>query len=106
MSQLERASQKHSERVIAEGDNCMPPVVPNPHQCPGEPGFSERAKIEGYNMGSGSENIAQGQTTCQSAVESWMSSEGHRAAIMNTDYKDIGCGMKNNLWTCMFGLVG
>lgn len=36
------------------------------------------------------ENIAQGQTTAQQAVSSWMGSSGHRANILNRRHRRIG----------------
>lgn len=36
------------------------------------------------------ENIAQGQTTAQQAVSSWMNSSGHRANILNRRHRRIG----------------
>ncbi|NEE25044.1 CAP domain-containing protein, partial [Streptomyces sp. SID7982] len=39
------------------------------------------------------ENIARGQADAQAVVEGWMNSEGHRANILNCDYKTIGIGV-------------
>ena len=38
------------------------------------------------------ENIAIGQGTPESVMESWMNSEGHRANILDTEYTQIGVG--------------
>lgn len=38
------------------------------------------------------ENIAAGQITPEMVVEDWMSSEGHRANILNPDFTKIGVG--------------
>ena len=40
----------------------------------------------------GGENIARGQATAQEVMDAWMNSEGHRANILNCDYKTIGVG--------------
>lgn len=40
----------------------------------------------------GGENIARGQATAQEVMDSWMNSEGHRANILNCDFKKIGVG--------------
>ncbi|WP_405190028.1 CAP domain-containing protein [Streptomyces anulatus] len=44
-------------------------------------------------QGLGAENIARGQADAQAVMEGWMNSEGHRANILNCDYKTIGIGM-------------
>ena len=38
------------------------------------------------------ENIAMGQTSASGVMKSWMSSEGHKANILNSDFKSIGVG--------------
>ncbi|MDX3097322.1 CAP domain-containing protein [Streptomyces sp. ME01-24h] len=40
----------------------------------------------------GGENIARGQATAQDVMDAWMNSEGHRANILNCDFKKIGVG--------------
>ncbi|MDX5572739.1 CAP domain-containing protein, partial [Streptomyces sp. ID01-9D] len=44
-------------------------------------------------QGLGAENIARGQADAQAVMEAWMNSEGHRANILNCDYKAIGIGV-------------
>lgn len=50
------------------------------------------------------ENIAKGQRTPQEVVTAWMNSSGHRANILNANYKKIGVGYvaSGNYWTQMF----
>jgi uncharacterized YkwD family protein/spore coat assembly protein SafA len=53
------------------------------------------------------ENIASGQPTAVEAMNSWMSSSGHRANILNSMYNQIGVGVArdNNgklYWTQIF----
>ena len=38
------------------------------------------------------ENIAAGQTSCEMVMQQWMNSPGHRANILNKNYKYIGVG--------------
>lgn len=38
------------------------------------------------------ENIAAGQATPEMVVEAWLNSEGHRANILNPDFKKLGVG--------------
>ncbi|WP_260692587.1 CAP domain-containing protein [Streptomyces sp. BHT-5-2] len=40
----------------------------------------------------GGENIARGQADAHSVMDSWMSSPGHRANILNCEYKSLGVG--------------
>ncbi|MFC8725524.1 CAP domain-containing protein [Streptomyces bacillaris] len=44
-------------------------------------------------QGLGAENIARGQADAQAVMDAWMNSEGHRANILNCDYKTIGIGV-------------
>ncbi|CRK62107.1 Allergen V5/Tpx-1 related [Alloactinosynnema sp. L-07] len=67
----------------------------------------DRIKAEGYTKGGG-ENIAAGQATPKSVMESWMKSPGHRANILNCDFKELGVGMAKGgsyriYWTQAFG---
>ncbi|WP_436494476.1 CAP domain-containing protein [Actinokineospora sp. HUAS TT18] len=67
----------------------------------------DRMKAEGYAKGGG-ENIAAGQSTPKSVMESWMNSPGHRANILNCDFKELGVGMAKGgsyriYWTQAFG---
>ncbi|WP_392751238.1 CAP domain-containing protein [Streptomyces sp. LN590] len=57
--------------------------------------------------GLGGENIARGQADAQAVMASWMNSEGHRANILNCDYKTLGVGVHYGSggpwWTQDFG---
>ncbi|WEH37657.1 CAP domain-containing protein [Streptomyces sp. AM 4-1-1] len=57
--------------------------------------------------GLGGENIARGQADAQTVMNSWMASEGHRANILNCDYKTLGVGVHFGTggpwWTQDFG---
>ncbi|MEU0102354.1 CAP domain-containing protein [Streptomyces sp. NPDC006267] len=44
-------------------------------------------------QGLGAENIARGQADARAVMTAWMNSEGHRANILNCDYKTIGIGI-------------
>lgn len=58
----------------------------------------------GLSYRTAGENIAYGQRTPQAVVNAWMNSDGHRANILNTSYKQIGVGYAANghYWTQMF----
>lgn len=49
------------------------------------------------------ENIAKGQNSPKSVIDSWMASQGHRENILNQNYKKIGIGYCNGYWVQNFG---
>ncbi|MFG2870028.1 CAP domain-containing protein [Streptomyces sp. NPDC048338] len=55
----------------------------------------------------GGENIARGQVDAAAVMQSWMGSDGHRANILNCDFKTIGVGVHfadgGPWWTQDFG---
>ncbi|CAM5669766.1 CAP domain-containing protein [Streptomyces aurantiogriseus] len=55
----------------------------------------------------GGENIARGQTDAAAVMEAWMNSPGHRANILNCDFKTLGVGVHfgsgGPWWTQNFG---
>lgn len=74
------------------------------HICPGEPDVTQRMRNAGYPVMSGGENIGKGFGTPAAMLEGWLASEGHRAALLNTYWPDIGCGYLADgaLWSCEF----
>jgi len=53
---------------------------------------ASRIKAEGYNGTTWGENIAAGQRTPEAVMNAWMNSSGHRANILNANFKEIGIG--------------
>ncbi|WP_406455285.1 CAP domain-containing protein [Streptomyces sp. NBC_00876] len=57
--------------------------------------------------GLGGENIARGQADAAAVMAAWMNSDGHRANILNCDYKTLGVGVHFGAggpwWTQDFG---
>ncbi|GAB2447498.1 CAP domain-containing protein [Streptomyces incanus] len=55
----------------------------------------------------GGENIARGQATAAAVMEAWMDSPGHKANILNCDFKTLGVGVHfgsgGPWWTQNFG---
>jgi uncharacterized protein YkwD len=55
----------------------------------------------------GGENIARGQADAAAVMEAWMNSPGHRANILNCDFKTLGVGVHLGAggpwWTQDFG---
>ncbi|MBD2771080.1 CAP domain-containing protein [Iningainema tapete] len=79
-------------------------------------GIGDRAKAAGYTYSFIGENIGAGQATAQGIVSSWMNSPGHKAQILNPNYREIGVGYYylandtgkvnyNHYWTVGFGKV-
>ena len=52
----------------------------------------ERMRRTGYNWTACAENVAAGYDSPASVVAGWMASSGHRANILNPNYKDVGAG--------------
>ncbi|MER7520259.1 CAP domain-containing protein [Streptomyces sp. NPDC126499] len=67
--------------------------------------WSRAAKAGITNLGA--ENIARGQVDAAAVMKSWMASDGHRANILNCDYKELGVGVHfaegGPWWTQDFG---
>ncbi|GGT01548.1 MULTISPECIES: CAP domain-containing protein [Streptomyces] len=66
----------------------------------------DRAEAAGIS-GLGGENIARGQADAAAVMDAWMNSEGHRANILNCDFKTLGVGVHfgsgGPWWTQDFG---
>lgn len=66
----------------------------------------DRASKAGVS-GLGGENIARGQADAAAVMKAWMNSDGHRANILNCDYKTLGVGVhfgsSGPWWTQDFG---
>ncbi|MFI9566735.1 sigma-70 family RNA polymerase sigma factor [Streptomyces rishiriensis] len=96
---LRKAAQGHSDDMAARGffDHTNPDGA--------DPG--KRITAAGYRWSTYGENIAMGQQTAQSVMTSWMNSPGHRANILNCDFKNIGVGIHDGpggpWWTQNFG---
>ncbi|MCG4586576.1 CAP domain-containing protein, partial [Anaerosalibacter bizertensis] len=60
----------------------------------------------GIKYGQAGENIAKGYLSAESVMNGWMNSSGHRANILNSNFKKIGVGYVNKggttYWTQMF----
>jgi uncharacterized protein YkwD len=79
------------------------------HTAPNGSTFVDRAAAAGYPRDeAGGENIAMGYRTPAEVMDGWMNSEGHRANILNCDFKAIGVGLARDpdgtaYWTQVFG---
>ncbi|MFE7948169.1 CAP domain-containing protein [Streptomyces sp. NPDC057426] len=95
---LTRAAQGHSDDMAARDYF--------DHTNPDGDGPGERVTAAGYPWSTYGENIAMGQSTPEQVMDSWMNSPGHRANILNCDFKEIGVGVHNEggpYWTQVFG---
>ena len=89
---LDKAAQRHNVEMLGTG--CFA------HECPGEPTLDDRLEQIDYIVGglvewAFGENVAWGlgqQGTPASVVQAWMNSSGHRANILNGDFREIGIG--------------
>jgi uncharacterized protein YkwD len=52
----------------------------------------DRMTRAGYQWSMAGENIAAGYTSPEAVMEGWMNSAGHRANILNCQYRDTGVG--------------
>ncbi|MDT7786405.1 MAG: hypothetical protein QOF58_4824 [Pseudonocardiales bacterium] len=48
------------------------------------------------------ENIGEGFATVQTVMTSWMNSNGHRANILNPDFRHLGQGHSGTAWCADF----
>lgn len=67
--------------------------------------FSERVEAAGFEGSPVGENIALGQQSEESVIESWMNSEGHCTNIMNENATHIGIARSDEgaYWTMVLG---
>ncbi|MFE9678764.1 CAP domain-containing protein [Streptomyces sp. NPDC006259] len=97
-SSLADLAQKFSEDMAARGffDHTDPDGA-TPWDRAGKAGISDL----------GGENIARGQADAAAVMEAWMNSPGHRANILNCDFKTLGVGVHlgsgGPWWTQDFG---
>ena len=62
------------------------------HTRPDGSSFSTVLKEHGVTYRGSGENIAWGQKTPKQVMNGWMNSDGHRANILNKNFKNIGIG--------------
>ncbi|MGW2693133.1 CAP domain-containing protein [Streptomyces sp. NPDC001296] len=73
----------------------------------GSDGSSPGGRISqaGYSWRTYGENVAYGYATPEQVMAGWMASPGHKANILDCDFKEIGVGLAqpNSYWTQDFG---
>jgi uncharacterized protein YkwD/Mg-chelatase subunit ChlD len=95
---LAQAALAHSQAMSTQNffDHKNPVTGTSPDQ---------RVSATGYAFITTGENIALGQTTPEEVMESWMNSPGHRANILDPDYREIGLGYVAGAGGNVCGLV-
>jgi uncharacterized protein YkwD len=99
-SRLAKAARAHSGDMAARNyfDHSTPEGVTS----------DTRVTNAGYRWSAVGENIAFGQKDPASVMAAWMNSAGHRANILNCNYRNLGVGLAYNpsrtpYWTQDFG---
>lgn len=77
------------------------------HTRPDGSSFSTALKEQGVSYRGSGENIAWGQKSPEQVMNAWMNSDGHRANILNQNFKNIGVGYYQdangvNYWVQLF----
>ncbi len=95
---LELAAAKHS-KDMAERKYFS-------HTSPDGTTPQQRIKAAGYSYSWSGENIASGFSKEADVINGWLKSEGHCKNIMNGNYRDMGVGRANGVWTQVFAAPG
>ncbi|WP_074641072.1 CAP domain-containing protein [Celeribacter baekdonensis] len=73
------------------------------HTSPEGLGPRERVLQAGYQSCLAGETLSYSWKTVEQAMAGWMTSDGHRRIVLNTQVKDIGIGIgPNNLFVAVF----
>lgn len=77
------------------------------HTRPNGSSFSTALTEQGISYRGSGENIAWGQKSPEQVMDGWMNSDGHRANILNKNFKNIGVGYYQdekgvNYWVQLF----
>ncbi|MCJ1676324.1 CAP domain-containing protein [Streptomyces sp. APSN-46.1] len=77
------------------------------HTGPDGSTMTTRVEAAGYGWSRLGENIARGQADAAAVMNAWMNSPGHKANILNCDFREIGIGLHKGdggpWWTQNFG---
>lgn len=77
------------------------------HTGPDGSTMTSRVEAAGYGWSRLGENIARGQADAAAVMNAWMNSPGHKANILNCDFREIGIGFHKGddgpWWTQNFG---
>ncbi len=82
---LDQAAQGHAEDMLARSYF--------EHRSPEGTTVRERSKAARYYWAVIGENIAEGQTSLDEVMETWMNSPGHRKNILSPNFTELGVGL-------------
>lgn len=106
-TQLETSAQNYADRMVRDGFFAhITPDGQNVQERIDATGFTDKSYRQeclcfpGYALG---ENLAKGQKTAEEAVNDWMKSPEHKAAILNPRYTHTGIGLNAGIWVEHFG---
>jgi uncharacterized protein YkwD len=107
LSQTLGAAAEHHSKSMADHNYFSHTLIPEGI------GWSQNMTNHGYNYNTyRGENIAAGVSNAQRAFDKWKASAGHRANMLNSNFKAIGIGRVYNAsstydyyWTTTFGGV-
>ncbi|MFJ6793172.1 CAP domain-containing protein [Streptomyces sp. NPDC091268] len=98
-SELSSAARAYSDTMARSG------VMS--HTGPDGSTMTSRVEAAGYGWSRLGENIARGQADAAAVMNAWMNSPGHRANILNCEFREIGIGVHQGdggpWWTQDFG---
>ncbi len=130
MSQLQSDMLAAINLVRAEGCNCNGTVMPAVDQLYWHPMLEEAAQLHtqemhdnhhfshdsmdgrdltdrldeaGYNWAFGGENLVDGMTTVNDAINAFLASETHCKTMMSANFEEMGTGKVGKMWTVNFG---
>jgi uncharacterized protein YkwD len=84
-ARLDRAAQHHAEDMLARNYFA--------HASPEGRTVRDRARDAGFDWRAIGENIAEGQTSVEEVMDTWMHSPGHRRNILDRDFREMGVGL-------------
>src|SRR5215210_1231637 len=82
---LQQAAQAHAQDMLARAFFA--------HKSPSGTTVRERSRKAGYDWRTIGENIAEGQTSVNEVMTTWMNSKGHRENILNPAFRELGVGL-------------
>lgn len=97
---LQRAAQAHADHMAAVGRMA--------HAGIGDGSPADRIRAAGYPGGSTAENVAWNYPDVPAAMQGWLNSPGHRAAILSRSYTAMGAAVAHGrdgspYWCTTFG---
>ncbi len=69
-------------------------------------GIGDRVRAVGYGFCFIAENIAQGQSSVEQVLSSWMASTGHRRNILSEGAQEFALVREGDIWVMVLGRPG